>query len=137
MPFPSRTPRKPARSGNVGPIFGVGRQAFVDCPGGREARTALFDDKGGVLGTLLDGAEVEVLAWLPRGSGTRYLIRATHTGLSGWLGAASLRTTRVPRSAEAVMNSAVAAVWIPPQPATASLKKAPRRTSRERDPIDH
>ena len=136
MPFPSRNPRKPTTSGNAGPIFGVGRQVFVHCPGGREDRTALFDDKGGVLGSLIDGAEVEVLAWLPRGSATRYLVRATHTELSGWLGAANLRTTRVRRSAEAVMTSAVAAVWIPPQPATTSLKKAPRRTSPERNPID-
>ena len=136
MTFPSRNPRKPTTSGNAGPIFGVGRQVFVDCPGGREDRTTLFDDKGGVLGSLIDGAEVEVLAWLPRGSATRYLVRATHTELSGWLGVANLRTTRVPQSAEAVMKSAVAAVWIPPQPGAASLRKTPRRTSRERTSND-
>jgi hypothetical protein len=136
MTFPSRSPRKPTPSGNAGQIFGVGRQAFVDCPGGREERTVLFDDKGAVLGSLIDGAEVEVLAWLPRGSATRYLVRATHTELSGWLGAVNLRTTRVPRSAEAVIKSAVAAVWISPQPAAVSLKKKPRGTSRESTPID-
>src|SRR5262245_17656337 len=125
MPFPARSLRKPTIAGNAGPIFGVGRQVFVNCPGGREDRTALFDDKGAVVGNLIDGAEVEIVAWLPRGTATRYLVRATHTELSGWLGAANLRTTRVPRSAEAVMKSATGAVWIPPQPTTPPLEKKP------------
>src|SRR5262245_26795058 len=133
-PFPSRSPRRPTPSRSTDPIFGVGRQVFVDCPGGREDRTVLSDDKGAVLGSLIDGAEVEILAWLPRGSATRYLVRATHKELSGWLDAANLRTTRVPRSAEAIVKSAVAAAWIPPQPATTPLKEKPRRTSRESTP---
>jgi hypothetical protein len=118
--------------GNTGPIFGVGRQLFVNCRGGREHRTALLDDKGAVLGNLIDGAEVEVVAWVPRGTATRYFIRATRSELSGWLGSANLRTTRVPRSAEAVMKAAAAAaVWIPPRPTTAFLKTTSRRASRD------
>jgi hypothetical protein len=127
MPFPARSPRRSTISGNGGPIFGVGRQLFVNCPGGREDRTALLDDKGAVLGSMIDGAEVEVVAWVPRGTATRYFIRATRSELSGWLGSANLRTTRVPRSAEAVMKAAAAAAWIPPRPATALLKTTPRR----------
>ena len=127
MLFPALNPRKSTIAGNAGPIFGVGRQLFVNCPGGPEDRTAVFDDKGAVLGSLIDGAEVEVVAWVPRGTATRYFIRATHSELSGWLPSVNLRTTRASRSAQAVMKAAAAAVWIPPRPATAFLKTKPRR----------
>ena len=130
MQFPARSPRRSTIPGNAGPIFGVGRQLFVNCPGGREDRTALLDDNGAVLGKLIDGAEVEVVAWLPRGTATRYFIRATRSELSGWLSSANLRTTRVPRSAEALIKAAAAPVWIPPRPATVLLKTTPRRASR-------
>ena len=82
------------------------------------------------MANLIDGAEVEIVAWVPRGSATRYLVRATHTEVSGWLGAASLRTTRAPRSAEAATKPSAAAVWIAPQPASASRSKPPRRAAR-------
>lgn len=130
MPFPARSPRSSTSRGDAGPVFGVGRQLFIDCPGGREDRTPLHDDKGSVVGSLIDGSEVEVVAWMPRGTATRYLVRATHSEISGWIGVTNLRTTRAPRSAEAVAKTPVAAAWIPPQSANALAKKtggAPRK----------
>jgi hypothetical protein len=103
---------------------------FVNCPAGREDRAPLYDEKGEVVGSLIDGTEVEVLAWMPRRAATRYLVRATRVERSGWIGAANLRTTRLPRPAEVTRKSAAAAVWIGVQPAT-SLKKTPGRTSRK------
>src|SRR5438105_1847869 len=134
MPFPVRSPRRPTTASSGGPIFGVGRQVFINSAGGREDRTALFDDKGAVVANLIDGVEVEVLAWVPRGSATRYFVRATRTEVSGWLGAASLRVTRAPRSAEANSKSSVAAAWIPPQSANTSTTKTPRRAPRRSAP---
>jgi hypothetical protein len=50
---------------------------------------------------LRDGAEVEVLAWRPRGSaGTRYRVRDQADGADGWLGADELRTTAIRPSAK-------------------------------------
>jgi hypothetical protein len=104
---------------------------FVDCPGGREDRAPLHDEKGAVVGALIDGTEVEVVAWMPRRSATRYLIRATRVERSGWIGAANLRATRVPRPAGEAMKPAAAAVWKQVPPATASGEKTPRRASRK------
>jgi hypothetical protein len=131
MPFQAWSPRSPTRGGNSGPVFGVGRQLFVDCPGGREDRAPLHDEKGAVVGSLIDGTEVEVVAWMPRGTGTRYLVRATRVDRSGWIGAANLRSTRVSRPAEEAMKAAPAAVWAQAQPTTTSLKRTPRRASRK------
>jgi hypothetical protein len=103
---------------------------FVNCSGGREDRAELHDEKGAVVGSLIDGTEVEVVAWMPRRSATRYLVRATRVERSGWIGAANLRTTRVSRPAEEVMKPAPAAGWVRVQPATAS-EKTPRRVSRK------
>jgi len=104
---------------------------FVNCPGGREDRAPLHDEKGAVVGTLIDGTEVEVVAWMPRRSATRYLVRATRAERSGWIGVANLRTSRAARPAEQAMKSAAAAVWIGVQPATASLKETRRHASRK------
>jgi hypothetical protein len=130
MPFQAWTPRSTTTPGNSGPVFGVGRQLFVNCSGGREDRAALHDEKGAVVGSLIDGTEVEVVAWMPRRSATRYLVRATRVGHSGWIGAANLRTTRVSRPAQEAMKPAPAAGWIRVQPAIAS-EKTPRRASRK------
>ena len=129
MPFQARSPRSPKTAGNSGPVFGVGRQLFVNCPGGREDRAPLHDEKGEVVGSLIDGTEVEVVGWMPRGMATRYLVRATRVERSGWIGAANLRTTRVPRPVEEATKSTASAVSGQIQPATASLKKTPRRAS--------
>src|SRR5262245_33226323 len=131
MPFPARSPRRPTPARSSGPVFGVGRQLFVNSPGGREDRAPLFDDKGALLGGLIDGSEVEVVGWMPRGAATRYLVRATHSELIGWVDAASLRTTRVPRPAEVVAKAAAPAAWIPPQSATSLAKVASRASSKK------
>jgi len=128
MPFQARSPRSPSTGGNSGPVFGVGRQLFINCPAGREDRAPLHDEKGAVVGSLIDGTEVEVVAWMPRRAATRYLVRAARVERSGWIGVANLRTTRLPRPAEETMKSAAAAVWMGVQPAT-SPKKTLRRTA--------
>jgi hypothetical protein len=135
MPFLARSPRKPTAHGSTDPIFGVGRRLFVNCPGGREDRASLFDDKGAVVGSLIDGAEVEVLAWMPRGAATRYLVRATRAELSGWLGAANLRATRLPQS-DTSTKQASTAVWVPPQSTTTPAGKTARRAQRTVTPAD-
>lgn len=77
---------------------------------------SLVDEKGAVVvGALIDGAEVEVVAWVPRGTATRYLVRSTRNELTGWLGAAQLRTTRTPRSPDAAPKLASALTWLPPR----------------------
>ncbi len=58
-----------ARGGSKGPIFAVGHRVFVTC-GNAQRSVTLTDSTGGTaLGTLVDGAEVEILAWQPRGTG--------------------------------------------------------------------
>lgn len=126
MTFTARSARKPASSRHTGAIFAVGGRAFVNDLGGRENRVSLLDEKGTVvLGSLVDGAEVEILGWLPRGTATRYHVRSTRNGLAGWLGAGYLRSTRGRRSPEAPTGDAIAPVWIPPR-LPDSLAEKPR-----------
>jgi hypothetical protein len=109
MTFTPRSARKPTTSRFTGPVFAVGGRAFANGPGGREDRVPLIDEKGAVsLGSLIDGAEVEILGWLPRGSATRYHVRSIRNGLAGWLGVAHLRSTRIVRPVESVADAAVA-----------------------------
>jgi hypothetical protein len=91
-------------------VFAVGRRVYVASSGGRLAHVALTDDAGADARThLADGAEVEILAWRPRGFGdTRYRVRSTHNGLEGWLAVDNLRGTQ----------SAVSAPTEPPPSAT-------------------
>jgi hypothetical protein len=124
MPFPARGARSPSAADDSGPVFSVGRQVFINCPGGREDRASLVDEKGAVVvGTLIDGAEVEIVAWVPRRSATRYLVRSTRNELTGWIGAGQLRATRMPRLPESPAKPASGASWIAPR----SPAKAPRR----------
>jgi hypothetical protein len=57
----------------------------------------LMDETGKTpLASLDDGVEVSILGWRPGWSGnTRYRVRATLSGLEGWLPEASLRGTEV------------------------------------------
>ena len=74
-----------------GPIFAVGRRVYVASPGDRPARLTSTDDGAGdALTGLVDGAEVEILAWRPRSSGTLYRVRSTRAGVEGWLAAGSV-----------------------------------------------
>ncbi|MGH7859429.1 MAG: hypothetical protein ACREQY_19055 [Candidatus Binatia bacterium] len=106
---------RPGRSRDTGPVFAVGRQAFVDGQGARED-VPLVDEKGAVVvGSLPDGAEVEILAWIPRGMATRYCIRSTKEHLVGWLGTSSLRSTAKAGAPDAPGKKPAPPVSIPPQ----------------------
>ena len=98
----------------------VGRRVFVNCPRD-EGSVSLTDalEKGGA-GSLPDGAEVEILAWRPRGpGGARYQVQSTRDGLEGWVSADHLR--------------APAALGPPaPQPTPAPAADPPRKFGRRR-----
>src|SRR2546430_16726692 len=85
--FPSA---RPARSST--PVLSVGRRVFVNCPRD-EGSVSLTDALGkGGAGSLPDGAEVEILAWRPRGpGGARYQVQSTRDRVEGWLSADHLR----------------------------------------------
>ncbi len=103
MPFiPPRSPMPTGRSSrSSGPVLSVGRRVFVNCPRERSGRVVLTDDAGRTAPhSLADGAEVEIVAWRPRGSGgTRYRVHATRDGLEGWLSVDDLRPTARPAAA--------------------------------------
>ena len=90
--------RAPARPRIRVSVFAVGRRVYVACAGDRSAHVLLTDDAGNTpLASLGDGAEVAVLAWRPGWSGTtRYRVRATDSGLEGWLPVGNLRGTAAP-----------------------------------------
>jgi len=69
----------------------------VACAGDRSARATLTDDAGKKpLATLGDGAQVAILGWRPGWAGSaRYRVRATDSGLEGWLPVGNLRLTEV------------------------------------------
>ena len=93
MPFSWGPRRGPAPIRARGPVFAVGQRVSVTSSGGQLTRVALTDDAGAkALGNLVDGTEVEILAWRPNGfRGARYCVRATSGGVEGWLAVASLR----------------------------------------------
>jgi hypothetical protein len=80
-------------------VLAVGERVFVHCPGNPSGSVTLGDARGKVSLALhlVDGAEVEVVAWLPRGAGeARYRVRAASNGADGWLSADHLRRTLAP-----------------------------------------
>jgi hypothetical protein len=98
MFMPAYRKRLVRPSANVSIVLAVGRHVFVNGPLD-SSRLVLFTDQYGQCPAtvgLQDGAEVEVLAWRPRGSaGTRYRVRDQADGADGWLGADELRTTAI------------------------------------------
>jgi hypothetical protein len=84
-------------------VFAVGRRVYVAGEGDRSARATLTDEAGKTpLESLGDGTEVAILAWRPASAGaTRYRVRATDSGLEGWLPVANLRGTKVAVAAPA------------------------------------
>jgi hypothetical protein len=85
----------PSRPWRTGVVWAVGRHVFVHCPDRvpREVRLTAAEDGESPAGSLVDGSEVEVLAWRPRGAaGTRYRVRG-RSGLVGWLSTGELRAT--------------------------------------------
>jgi hypothetical protein len=93
---PYRSAVTAVRSRSAGVVFAVGRHVFVASPSARTPGVTLTDDSGATpCGKLRDGAEVEIVAWRPRGSqGTRYLVRSSSKGVEGWLAAGELRGAR-------------------------------------------
>lgn len=99
-PYRKRSVR-PSAKGPV--VLAVGRQVFVNGPLDASRPVLLTDEYGKSLATmgLRDGAEVEVLAWRPRGwAGTRYRVRDRADGADGWLEAGELRATAIRPPAE-------------------------------------
>jgi hypothetical protein len=94
MGFPRGPLRTPAPTRLRVAVFAVGRRVYVACAGDRSARVTLTDAADRPLESLGDGTEVAILAWRPGWSGTtRYHVRATHSGLEGWLPVGNLRST--------------------------------------------
>ncbi len=92
MPFARAPLRAPASPRARVAVFAVGRRAYV--AGAESARVTLTDRAEKPLGSLGDGTEVTILAWLPGWAGaTRYCVRATGSGLEGWLPVGALRGT--------------------------------------------
>lgn len=94
-----RFPMMPSGPGSrsTGPVLSVGQRVFVNCPGDPSRRVSVTDDTDAVAWTAADGAEVEIVAWKPRGSaGTRYRVQSTADRREGWLTADALRSARSP-----------------------------------------
>ena len=96
MAFPSRPRRAPAPVPSIRvPVFAVGQQVYVASAGDRSARATLTDEAGKKpVASLDDGAQVAILGWRPGVAGAaRYRVRATDSGLDGWLPVGNLRLT--------------------------------------------
>jgi len=109
----SRGPlRAPATPRVHSAVFAVGRRVYVACAADRSAHAILTDEAGKrALASLSDGTEVAILAWRPGWAGsTRYHVRATGSGLEGWLPVGNLRGTEValPAPPAAPVSPAVA-----------------------------
>ena len=98
MSFQPRT-RPIARPTSRLSTIAVGQRVFVNCPGDRKGSVPLVDETGKIFSAvhLIDGAEVEVVAWRPRvGSDAHYRVRVSLSGADGWLPAGNLRKALVP-----------------------------------------
>lgn len=126
MSFVRSSTRRPSglRTGTI--VHAVGQRVYVARSGDGSARVNLMDDGGTTaLAELVDGAEVMVVGWRPRGaSGTRYCVRCTGDGREGWLAAANLRSARTvtPSPVESVPGAKSAA----PSPPSGSRDSKPR-----------
>jgi hypothetical protein len=87
-------PRRPPS--NARPVLGVGWRVLVirgEMPSGP---IALTDPSGSAVGSVLDGDEVEILAWRPgRSVDPHYRVRSG-AGTEGWIEAANLARKSVP-----------------------------------------
>jgi len=132
MPFPqgpfspSRAPRTaPAQPRDKAPVFAVGQRAFVSDPSGRKGEVVLVDASAKVaLGHLVDGVEVEILAWIPRKLATLYRVQSTEHRTQGWLRVANLRASSGVASPAAPVSSATPVVWVSPSAPTSSPRTA-------------
>lgn len=111
LAFPSSR-RSIPRPPRLGFVLAVGQHAFVNSTGSPARPVELGDESGKLLSGeyLIDGVEVEVLAWRPRGpSDTRYRVRGPD-GADGWVPAGNLRRSFVPPPSPASPTAAQAAV---------------------------
>ena len=136
MPFPQgpvsklrATRAAPAQARHGGPVFGVGMRAFVSDAGSLKGLVALNDASGKVaVGHLADGAEVEILAWIPRRAATVYCVQSTENHLAGWLGVANLRAGPGPAIISSPMPAPTPPAWISLLPPSAKPPPAhPRK----------
>jgi hypothetical protein len=100
------------------PVLGVGWRVLVirgEFPAGP---IALTDPAGNAVGSVVDGDEVEILAWRPgRSVDPHYRVRSS-AGTEGWIEAANLARKSVPVPV------------VPPQPivvASAPVRRSVRR----------
>ena len=123
--FPQSHGVQPPRPRSSSPVLAVGHRVLVTCAGHGARGVTLTDSDGTTpLATLAEGAEVEIVAWQPRGAGgTRYRIKATSGDLQGWLAAANLRPRPLPVEAPRV-------VPVPPVPVPRAQTAAPRRPAK-------
>ena len=132
-PFSALRARRPQATDphDRGLVLGVGRRAFA--AGGPRGFVTLTDDNGAVaLGSLADGEEVEILAWVPRRAATRYRVRSLTNSAQGWLGAASLRAGADSKLPQPLAAATTGSKWIVPQapqspPTVARDRKATSR----------
>jgi len=94
IPSRQRAVHPPRR---VQAVLAVGQRVFINRPIDTGYPVSLTDERGvPATAVLSDGAEVEIIAWRPRGStGTRYRVRNHSDGSDGWLAASELRATAV------------------------------------------
>jgi hypothetical protein len=95
MAFPRGPVRAPAPVRIRVAVFAVGRRVYIACAGDRSSGVTLTDDSGRTpVASLGDGTEVAIVAWQPGWVGnTRYRVRATVSGVEGWVGVGNLRST--------------------------------------------
>jgi len=100
----------PPRWHGDGNVLAVGWRVVVTSSR-RGQRVTLTDSDGTTaLSTVPDGAEVEILAWRPRRSGsTLYHVQPTAGGKPGWLSGASLKPRSTPPAVPAAKVQSIAA----------------------------
>lgn len=84
------------RSSTDAVVHAIGQRVYVNRSAGPRAHVDLMSDDGtAAVAELVDGAEVMVVAWKPRGAtGTRYCVRSATDGREGWVSALNLRRAR-------------------------------------------
>ncbi len=77
------------------PVLAVGARAVIVCPNTPRRLVTLTDANGtSFVGTVAEGAEVEIIAWQTGGRvGRRYQVRSSDRTVEGWLSAAYLRAS--------------------------------------------
>ncbi len=125
----------PPRAHGDGHVLAVGWRVLVAAPAGRGHRVTLTESDGTTAtSTVPDGAEVEILAWRPRRSGsTLYHVQPTGGGTAGWLTGASLKhRPTLPAAKVKVQSIAVARPQPPAKSAASKTAKRPAKSKTAR-----